>query len=152
MGSCYRSRLWNRQASLLYRFTVSEYCWLFQGQVLTELTPFKQVYGVDASDVMLAEAKKTVEKLSLPQQVRFVKSTAENLSYFKDGSVDMIFSGPFPPSFFCSALIPHATRQVKPPIGSITTSYGKNLLAFSNRTEASLFGATRNSEAPNTPL
>ncbi|KZS90140.1 S-adenosyl-L-methionine-dependent methyltransferase [Sistotremastrum niveocremeum HHB9708] len=84
------------------------------GQVLTELTPFKQVYGVDASDVMLAEAKKTVEKLSLPQQVRFVKSTAENLAYFKDGSVDMIFSGQAAHWFNYDELWTELARILKP--------------------------------------
>jgi SAM-dependent methyltransferase len=71
-----------------------------KGQATTELTPFKQVIGVDPSGKMIDAARKSAAshaQLTNTEDVnrfKYVKGDAENLSFLEDGSVDLIIAGP----------------------------------------------------------
>lgn len=68
------------------------------GQATTELTRFKRVIGVDPSAKMLQDAQGYVAKEAPGMKAEFVQSSAEDLAFLKDGSVDLIVGGMFVPS------------------------------------------------------
>jgi ubiquinone/menaquinone biosynthesis C-methylase UbiE len=71
------------------------------GQATAELTPFKRVVGVDPSAKMIEVAKQLAMENAQStnsenvNQFEYVQSEAENLSFLKDGSVDLLISGQF---------------------------------------------------------
>lgn len=63
------------------------------GQATVELSPFKKIVGVDPSEKMISSARE-LNKAS-HSKIEFVQAPAENLSFLKDSSVDLIASGIF---------------------------------------------------------
>jgi len=67
------------------------------GQATIELTLFKQIVGVDPSAKMLAVARETTASSSrsngLMTRFQYVEGEAENLSFLKDKSVDLMIAG-----------------------------------------------------------
>ena len=68
------------------------------GQATVELTAFKRVIGVDPSNGMIEKAKAYAAQADVGQtkQVDFVHSSAEELPFLEDGSVDLLVAGLFP--------------------------------------------------------
>lgn len=76
----------------------------YQGQSTIELHPFKHIVGVDPSDAMLTSARQYAASQlgdvssrdqngeKKKEQIEFVKSSAEDLGFLKDGSVDLLTS------------------------------------------------------------
>lgn len=71
-----------------------------KGQATTELVPFKRVVGVDPSANMInaareytASSSRSTNSQNVPQ-FEYVQGNAENLSFLKGGSVDLIIAGP----------------------------------------------------------
>lgn len=60
------------------------------GQATRELTHFQKVIGVDPSNKMIEQASAS----ETTGQVEFRQSSAEDLPFLEDGSVDLITSGP----------------------------------------------------------
>ncbi|KAK7691480.1 hypothetical protein QCA50_004879 [Cerrena zonata] len=62
------------------------------GQATTELTAFQRVVGVDPSAKMVEQANQNIPKDTLPGQLEYIQSSAEDLSFMKNGDVDLIVS------------------------------------------------------------
>ncbi|KZV71986.1 S-adenosyl-L-methionine-dependent methyltransferase [Peniophora sp. CONT] len=62
------------------------------GQATVELTAFKRVIGVDPSNGMIEKAKAYAAQVDVGKtaQVEFVHSSAEELPFLEDGSVDLL--------------------------------------------------------------
>jgi SAM-dependent methyltransferase len=74
-----------------------------EGQATRELTPFKRVIGVDPSSKMIEQAHNYAVQLGdSVSQLEFVQSKAEDLSFLKDGTADMIIAGVCP-LFHCAS-------------------------------------------------
>jgi trans-aconitate 3-methyltransferase len=65
---------------------------LEEGQATAELTRFKHVIGVDPSEKMVNGARQYTTALGVTN-CEFVKSSAEDLSFLEDGSVDLVVAG-----------------------------------------------------------
>ena len=77
------------------------------GQATVELHPFKRVVGIDPSNKMVQGARQyvsdvfgsvssstaTLARDHSTGQIEFLQSSAENLSFLEDGSVDLVTSG-----------------------------------------------------------
>jgi ubiquinone/menaquinone biosynthesis C-methylase UbiE len=63
-----------------------------KGQATTELTRFRRVIGVDPSESMIVGAREYTKSLGVVN-CEYVKSTAEDLRFLEDGSVDLIIAG-----------------------------------------------------------
>lgn len=73
------------------------------GQATTELTKapyaFKRIIGVDPSAKMIDIAKEYTKsypmEASMESRFEYVQSSAEDLSFVEDGSVDLMISGSY---------------------------------------------------------
>lgn len=67
------------------------------GQATVELTQFKRVIGLDPSAKMIEQARESVKSrlagLDLSPQIEFHQSSAEELTFVQDGSVDLLTAG-----------------------------------------------------------
>lgn len=64
------------------------------GQATVELTPFQKIIGVEPSSQMIEKAQTEAGLTAFPGQIEFKHSSAEELPFLEDGSVDLITSGP----------------------------------------------------------
>ncbi|KAH9940649.1 S-adenosyl-L-methionine-dependent methyltransferase [Amylocystis lapponica] len=83
------------------------------GQATIELTPFKNIVGVDPSAGMIEKATQGVQALGLADRVRFVQSAAESLAFVEDGSVDLVVSAQAAHWFDWATLWPEAARILR---------------------------------------
>ncbi|KZS90139.1 hypothetical protein SISNIDRAFT_458050 [Sistotremastrum niveocremeum HHB9708] len=84
------------------------------GQVTTELTRFKHVYGIDPSQGMIDTCERVATKKWHPMGLTFMKGSAEDLSQFKDQSVDMVVAGQAVHWFDYARLWPELARVLRP--------------------------------------
>ncbi|TFK93422.1 S-adenosyl-L-methionine-dependent methyltransferase [Polyporus arcularius HHB13444] len=87
------------------------------GQATVELTPFKRVIGVDPSARMIEQATESVKSrlagLDLSSQIEFVQSSAEDLGFLQDGSVDLIVAAQAAHWFKWDKFWPEAARVLR---------------------------------------
>ncbi|KAH7929141.1 S-adenosyl-L-methionine-dependent methyltransferase [Leucogyrophana mollusca] len=84
------------------------------GQATVELIPFKKVTGVDPSEGMVVGARQTLEAQSVSTgQYDFVQSSAENLSFLEDGSVDLVIAAQAGHWFDWSKMWPELGRVLR---------------------------------------
>ncbi|CAL1711001.1 unnamed protein product [Somion occarium] len=83
------------------------------GQATTELTPFQRIIGVDPSNKMIEQAKQNVQATTLPNQVEYIQSSAEDLHFLKDGEVDLIISAQAAHWFDWTRLWPETSRVLR---------------------------------------
>ncbi|KDQ53965.1 hypothetical protein JAAARDRAFT_136509 [Jaapia argillacea MUCL 33604] len=84
------------------------------GQATTELSPFKHIIGVDPSAKMLDEAREATKQLGLSNEFKYIQSSAEDLSFLEDGSVDLIVTAQAGHWFDWGKLWPEAARVLRP--------------------------------------
>ncbi|KAF9067592.1 S-adenosyl-L-methionine-dependent methyltransferase [Rhodocollybia butyracea] len=87
------------------------------GQATTELHPFKRVIGVEPSKVMVEKAKSQVSTLlgdADTSQFEFVQTSAENLVFLEDESVDLVISAQAAHWFDWNKQWPEIARVLKP--------------------------------------
>jgi SAM-dependent methyltransferase len=89
------------------------------GQATAELTPFKRVVGVDPSAKMIEVAKQLAMENAQStnsenvNQFEYIQSEAENLSFLKDGSVDLLISAQAAHWFDWSKVWPETARVLR---------------------------------------
>ncbi|KAF8120347.1 S-adenosyl-L-methionine-dependent methyltransferase [Boletus edulis] len=93
------------------------------GQATVELTPFKQIVGVDPSAGMVDAARRALvasgsqdsasESGTHNEQTTFVQSPAEKLTFLADGSVDVIIAAQAGHWFDWSRMWPEAARVLR---------------------------------------
>lgn len=98
------------------------------GQATFELTPFKQVIGVDPSQKMVEQARLTVPQDSVGR-IEFARGSAEDLSMLQDSSVDLVVAAQSSHWFNWNKVWPEIGRVLKPGgtvsiwgYGEVTTS------------------------------
>ncbi|KAG7095001.1 hypothetical protein E1B28_005795 [Marasmius oreades] len=91
------------------------------GQATVALTPFRKVIGVEPSAGMIANAKNRLqerhgvnETSSVFSQFDFVQSSAEELGFLDDESVDLVIAAQAAHWFNWNALWPELSRVLKP--------------------------------------
>ncbi|KIJ60857.1 hypothetical protein HYDPIDRAFT_116722 [Hydnomerulius pinastri MD-312] len=86
------------------------------GQATIELTPFKRVTGVDPSENMIQSARELLEKGKSAQPgqiIDFVQSSAEELGFVEDNSVDLVIAAQAGHWFDWSKMWPELARVMK---------------------------------------
>jgi SAM-dependent methyltransferase len=85
------------------------------GQASVELTPFKQIIGVDPSEKMIGNAREYVKSKGITvNDVQFRQSGAEELSFIESESVDLITAAQAAHWFNWKAMWPEAARILRP--------------------------------------
>ncbi|KAI0343842.1 S-adenosyl-L-methionine-dependent methyltransferase [Trametopsis cervina] len=84
------------------------------GQATTELTSFKKIIGVDPSAKMIEQATLNASKLGLPGQIEYKQSSAEELPFLQDSSVDLVSAAQAAHWFDWTKLWKEAARVLRP--------------------------------------
>ncbi|KAI0266337.1 S-adenosyl-L-methionine-dependent methyltransferase [Gloeopeniophorella convolvens] len=86
------------------------------GQATVELTPFGRVIGVDPSAKMVESARAALAKTRPADSAKFQfeKSSAENVSILRDGSVDLIVAAQAAHWFNFDKVWPEVARLLRP--------------------------------------
>ncbi|KAB5595927.1 Trans-aconitate 3-methyltransferase [Ceratobasidium theobromae] len=102
------------------------------GQATLEIAnQFKQTVGCDPSKGMIENAQLSAQQSKLEQKPTFVVSSAENLSFLEDNSVDMAIAAQAAHWFDYKTLFPELGRVLKP--GGTVAFWNYNELRFGGR-------------------
>lgn len=85
------------------------------GQATVELTPFKRITGVEPSEKMIAKAREYVKERGITvNEVDFHQSSAEELGFIENDSVDLITAAQSAHWFNWQKMWPEALRVLRP--------------------------------------